>query len=342
MILKESIKEALLKRDFDFFLNHTEPNKLMRILLSISYDKTDILAWRAIETIGILTSKISSRDPEFGRNLVRKLLWSIRDEAGGIGWSSPEILGEIVRNDIERYPEIPGILWSFMDEDFLRKGIIWATGRIGEVSPGAMNFAIPYLKELLEDQDPEIRFYSAWALCKMGISVSVNEEIEEYIYEDGMYERVNIKDILKECDKGLYHYNSHHKSIVSHKNLKDMINDYTGKRELKEGFSGRCPYCGERIDKPDTIKMEFGDFLGGRCGCGAVYGYDPSGRALGEVYIDVLALLCDGDYNKAISMEEGRDYIIRETGYEPLLGYMGGDAHGLYSRRMIFVKMLRR
>ncbi len=342
MPLKEKIKEALLKRDLDFFLNHTEPSKLVRVLLSISYDKTDILAWRAIETIGILTHKISRRDLEFGRNLIRKLLWSIRDEAGGIGWSSPEIIGEIVRNDMERYPEIPRILWSFMDEDFLRKGIIWAAGRIGEVSPEAMNFAIPYLEELLKDEDPGIRFYSAWALCKMGISVSVNEEIEEYIYEDGMYERRNIKDILKGCDRRIYYDDFHHKREVLHRNLQEVMDNYAGKRHFMEGFSGRCPYCGERIDKPDIIKMEFGDFLGGRCGCGAVYGYDPSGRALGEVYIDVLALLCDGDYNKAVGMEEGRDYLVREIGYEPLLSYTGGDAHKIYARKMIFIKMLRK
>lgn len=340
MALKESIKDSLLKGDFDSIINSSEPSKVTRILLSLSYDKSDIVGWRAIEVTGMLTRKVSERDPEFGRNLIRKLLWNIRDEAGGIGWSSPEILGEIVRNDITGYPEIPVILWSFIDEEPLRKGIIWATGRIGEVSPAIMNFAIPFLEKMFKDGDPSIRFYSAWALCKMGISLETDEDIQEYIYEEGIYEERSLKDILRRCNNST--------SSVSHAGFQESLithqymDIYTDKTYVMERSRVRCPYCGERIDEPDVISMEFGDFLGGRCMCGAIYGYDPSGRALGEVYIDLLALLCNGDYNKAVNIEEGKDYLVKETIYGPLRGFTGGDIRGIYSRRIVFIKMLRR
>lgn len=336
--MKEKIKEHLLKREFDRIVNLGEPSKIVRTLISISYDKTQEIAWRSIEAIGHVVYIISKERQEFGQELIRRLLWSIRDEAGGIGWSSPEIIGEIVKNEPSRYQEIPRVLWSFMDEEFLRKGIIWAMGRIGEVSPESVEFSMPFLRLIAQnDRDEEIRFYALWALCKMGEDISIIKgdlKGEYLIYDDGRLRKMVI-DELKGCVN---------KKSVEDKDAPERYGERQGYGEDERYFSQKgsllCPFCNSPVDRPSELRKGFAEVLGGRCRCGALYAYDPSGRALGETLIDGLAILCNGDYNKALTLEEGKDYIMKFFLYEPYVNRLSGYTGSITARRMIFIKTL--
>lgn len=108
-ILKEKKYDELVK------LSPRE-GTIINTLISLSYDKKSLISWRAIEAIGLITREISKSNPELVRNIVGRLLWMIRDESGGIGWSAPEILGEIVRNN---------------PDQTLRGYAAWALGEIG-------------------------------------------------------------------------------------------------------------------------------------------------------------------------------------------------------------------
>jgi len=195
--LKEIIKEYLIRGDFDRIVELGEPGKIVRALISLSYDKTEEIAWKSIEAIGRILYLVSKDRPEFGDEVVRRLLWSIRDEAGGIGWSSPEMIGEIVRNDPSRYSHIPPILWSFMEEEFLRKGVIWATGRIGEVAPELVEFSLPFLRVISKNEsDREIRFYALWALSRIsGEYEDPGEELTGILYENGLLKEVSSSEL---------------------------------------------------------------------------------------------------------------------------------------------------
>lgn len=327
--LKEKIKEYILHNDFERLLELGEPSKIVRVLLSFSYDKTSEIAWRSIEAIGKIVAIVVREKEEFGREILRRLLWSIREEAGGIGWSSPEIIGEIVRNDPLRYPEIPKILWSFMDEEFLRKGILWAIGRIGEVAPEQVGFVLPFLRVIAKnDSDREIRFYASWALCKLGEEYKGGEREEQKIaiYDNGILKEMSFSE-LEPCRRN-------HDKIV-----KKFEESFSEERFFSQGQGLRCPFCDSPVKRPNEIKNGFADIIGGRCKCGALYAYDPSGRALGEILMDCLAILCKGDYNKAINLEEGKDYLVKYFMYEPVLNRISVTG-SFTSRRMIFVKVL--
>ncbi len=346
--MREKIKEYLLKGDFEAIKDLGEPSRIVRHLISISYDKTQELAWRSIEAIGRIVYLVSKERPDFGRDLIRRLLWSIRDESGGIGWSSPEIIGEIVRNEPSRYADIPKILWSFMDEEFLRKGIIWAIGRIGEVAPEIVEFSMPFLRLIAEnDSNEEIRFYALWALCKMGESPESRDVKSAVIYDKGELREITISD-LRDCRS----IERARELIASHEVKNSSQGQYLHEMDSK-GFlitRGdplydktllRCPFCNSFVKRPYELKMGFADLLGGRCPCGALYAYDPSGRALGEILMDGLAILCEGDYNKAVSLEEGRDYLVRYFNYDLYLNRMSEAKTDLMAvRRMVFIKML--
>jgi len=330
--LKDLIKKYLLQGKFDSIVELGEPGKIIRTLISLSYDKTEEIAWKAIEAIGRLVYLVSKDRPEFGHEIIRRLLWSIRDEAGGIGWSSPEIIGEIVRNDPSRYQDIPRVLWSFMDEEFLRKGIIWAMGRIGEIDPVLVEFSLPFLRLISKnDNDSEIRFYALWAICK----ISGEYEEPENIIKATIYDKGRLKETLSSELRAC-------RRIVPEGKPPDKKEGaFIYKDDIfVEDSSLRCPFCNSPVQRPDELKKGMADVLGGRCRCGALYAYDPSGRALGEVLMDSLAILCNGDYNKAISLEEGKDYLIRDFMYEPYLNRLSGYSGSVSARRLVFIKVL--
>ncbi len=342
--MKKEIKSYLLKREFDRIAELGEPGRIVRALLSLSYDKTDEIAWRAMEAIGRLVHIVSRERPDFGREVLRRLLWSIRDEAGGIGWSSPEIIGEIVKNDPSKYSDIPRILWSFMDEEFLRKGIIWAMGRIGEVAPELVEFTLPFLRLIAKnDRSDEIKFYARWAICKIAgesaTETSSEGELRAIIYDRGELREFSLSEFRRCKEESVSHSQRAQNQEIHGADNKDK-EARRPVEEFSEKGSLRCPFCSSPVQRPVEIKNGFADILGGRCLCGALYAYDPSGRALGEVLMDALAILCRGDYNKAVSLEEGKDYIIKYFMYEPYLNKIAGYGSSVSARQLIFIKML--
>jgi hypothetical protein len=166
--------------------------RIITVLISLTYDRGNSIAWRAMEAIGLFTSGFAESDPETVRHTVERLLWMIRDESGGIGWSVPEILGEIVRNNPELCSDIGPIIVSFHEEQPLRAGVIRAAGRIGRRNMEMVDYAIPVILAYLKSSDSSVRGYAVWALSEM-TAIETVAEIEKLkddnncfvFYEDG-------------------------------------------------------------------------------------------------------------------------------------------------------------
>jgi hypothetical protein len=174
--LKKEIAALLEKKEFSALVRLSlVDKKIISILISLSYDKNDPTSWRAMEAIGLATKEISGSNPETVRNIAGRLLWMIRDESGGIGWSAPEILGEIVRNTPVLCADIAPIIASFHEEIFLCSGVLWALGRIGKINDETVNYAVPIILSYLKSDDNTLRGYAAWTLGEMGNEASVTE-----------------------------------------------------------------------------------------------------------------------------------------------------------------------
>jgi hypothetical protein len=98
-------------------------------------------------------------DLDFLRETCRKLIWSLSDESGGIGWTAPEIIGEIVSADPKRFKDFIPLVASVyeIEEDVFRAGVLYAIGRIAESAP---ELAAPYQKifiSSLTDKDPLVK-----------------------------------------------------------------------------------------------------------------------------------------------------------------------------------------
>ena len=155
--LKKKILAALESNDLDAVVSlSTGDRTVLSRLVRLAYDKETLVGWRAIKAVGLVARKLLKSDCEFLRDTCRKLLWSLSDESGGIGWSAPEMLGEIVSAAPHRFADmIPLIVQAYdIEEDVFRPGVVYALGCIAEADPEAAASFQKVIISSLVDKEP--------------------------------------------------------------------------------------------------------------------------------------------------------------------------------------------
>ena len=106
---------------------------------------------------------------ESARVIIRRLMWNLNDESGGIGWGSAEALGEILSLHHGLAVEYAHILLSFSFENgnfqetpAMQRGVLWGIGRLAQVEPDLAAGVAPHLPYFLQSQDPTVRGLAAW------------------------------------------------------------------------------------------------------------------------------------------------------------------------------------
>jgi hypothetical protein len=159
--LKKAVRNAINGGDRKrlSYLVENHPRSVSA-LLGLSYDKESVLTWRAIESIGPIVKEITDRSPGEGRDIVQRLIWSITEESGGIGWSAVEMLGEIVRCSPDKYSDIVPLIIELFGEEIFRFSVLHAICRIGDKHPGLLGTPVT-IKEIIDaaltDHDPTVR-----------------------------------------------------------------------------------------------------------------------------------------------------------------------------------------
>jgi len=160
--LKKKILSALESNDLDAVVAlATGDRTVLSRLVRLAYDKETLVGWRAIKTVGLVARALLKSDYDFLRDMCRKLLWSLSDESGGIGWSAPEMLGEIVSADPRRFADIVPLIAQVyeIEEDVFRPGVVYALGRIAEADPEAAHSFQKVIISSLVDRNPLTRIY---------------------------------------------------------------------------------------------------------------------------------------------------------------------------------------
>ncbi|MBN1343411.1 MAG: HEAT repeat domain-containing protein [Phycisphaerae bacterium] len=169
MTRRSELRELLASRDLSALASMARATPiLLKDLLSLTYDADDLLAWRAVEAVGIAAGAVAQSDLERVRNLVRKLLWSMNDESGGIGWRAPETIGEILARTPVLIAEMGVLLAAFIRQPPFERGAHLAIARAARIDPTPFADAIPDLIASLRDEDPHVRAYAALALGALG------------------------------------------------------------------------------------------------------------------------------------------------------------------------------
>lgn len=166
---KQHTRAILIRRDFaalDQWLG--EARNPIRTLSSMLFDPDKLVQWRAIEFLGLASAHVARRDIESVRRLVRRLLWLMNDESGGLCWNAPEAIAEIIRNVPALVDEYGSMLPPYFVEEPFERGSRWAVARLASLKPSLFAGAVPQLNGSLRHTDAVIRGYSVMALDAIG------------------------------------------------------------------------------------------------------------------------------------------------------------------------------
>jgi len=175
-IIKRGVEELLRKRDFRSLLEMCDTKReYWQEVRYRLYDLDEILRWSAIETAGRLMKKWwDSGNEEKVRIYIRTLFWSLNDESGGIGWSSPQTIAEIIaQNPVLNDPYASMMIAHCIDEPPLLKGCFWGIGRLGGLISNTVKVFKNEILEALNTGDIEVLGTAAWAFGKSGFAFAV-------------------------------------------------------------------------------------------------------------------------------------------------------------------------
>ena len=136
VISKTVARELLESRDLAGISEWAASQRgVLRVLFSFTYDSSDLIRWRAIEAIGKVAAVVFKSYPEKIKDFIRRLLWLMNDESGGLGWYAPEVFGEILVNIPELVDEYGSLIPPYLHEEPFEAGSRFAIYRIALSPP---------------------------------------------------------------------------------------------------------------------------------------------------------------------------------------------------------------
>lgn len=187
-------KISINKKDFISLLENMEFETIEKAslqnqnifgwLISLSYDKENPISWKAIDAMGhVAKAYVSAQKIEPLRNTIRKLLWSMTDESGGIGWRSAELIGEIIMAEPALFEDIIPILWAQREEESFLESVLRAMIKLSNKIN--LNDYIKIdnneLENLLIHKNDEIKALTAVLISKIKSPIAIPEDIKNII-----------------------------------------------------------------------------------------------------------------------------------------------------------------
>lgn len=201
---KKMVMEILTRSDGESIrsqLAAMEVTDVLHGLFSGICSSEEIIHWNAVACMGPVVARLAEQDMEQARIVMRRLLWSLNDESGGIGWGAPEAMAEIMVHQKGLAEEYIHMLISYMREDgeelfqdgnylehdILQRGLLWGIARLAEtraemlIQRNVIKDLLPYLKS----EDAGVRGLAAKALGLLGAQEAV-EQLRELVSDDNV------------------------------------------------------------------------------------------------------------------------------------------------------------
>ncbi len=134
-------------------------------------DKRERAAW----ALGEAVAAVAEKNMEAARVILRRLMWSLNEESGNLGWGAPEAMGCILARTPSLAGEYGNILLSyvrdtgrednFLDHAPLRAGVFRGLARLAETRPDIVGAKPIVLMAGLRDGDAQVRGMAALAVA---------------------------------------------------------------------------------------------------------------------------------------------------------------------------------
>lgn len=226
------MKRQQIKKDIFMLLAQSEPALLPEKLLEYRHisvintlfmalcDTNERVRWHAVSCFGDIVSTMAKEDTEAARVIMRRFLWTLNDESGGIGWGAPEAMAQIMCRSTVLRNEYVHMLISYIQEDgeelyqdgnylelpLLQRGLLWGIGTLCYSFPqdmkkrGVQADIIKYLYS----EDATVCRLALWVLVGLGAKYSkefvlpfYEEDVSLTIFKDHTFKEVQMNAI---CD----------------------------------------------------------------------------------------------------------------------------------------------
>ena len=173
--LKASVAALMQGTDLDQILeavNGFPREQVLNPLFSCLCSCDEVIKWHAVTAIGQVVAGMAEADLESARIVMRRFMWMLNDESGGIGWGVPEAIGEVCATHPQIAQEYAHILVSFMREDGfylelpqLQRGLMWALARFAQDNSQLLKEknALVYLSPYLSSRDVYVKAHGVLA-----------------------------------------------------------------------------------------------------------------------------------------------------------------------------------
>ena len=173
---KRRITKLLESPDIEAVIQELRQLPVSRVinpLIGALCSNNETVRWHAITALGPIMADLADKDMEAARVVMRRFMWSLNDESGGIGWGAPEAMGEIMAGHDKLADEYGHMLVAYMREDGfylelpqLQQGLMWGLARLTMAKPDLLKAknVVTYLLPYLDSHDSTVRGLAAWTL----------------------------------------------------------------------------------------------------------------------------------------------------------------------------------
>ena len=214
--IKRKVLALLQSDDFERRLDELSewpPRQVINPLFSFLLHRDEQTRWRAITAMGAVVASLAEQNMESARVVMRRFMWMLNDESGGIGWGAPEAMAEVIACHEGLGKEFASILVSyvweegnFLEYEPLQRGAVWGVGRVAQTRPPLVKGALPYLIPHLESADAALRGLAAWVVGMLGaeparpqLEALLDDEAEISLYVDGKLVSCRVRDLAQEA-----------------------------------------------------------------------------------------------------------------------------------------------
>ena len=187
------------------------PRRVINPLFSFLCSTDPQIKWRAVKSIGEVVKNIAEEDMESARVIMRRMIWNLNDESGGIGWGLPEAMGEVMAQHQGLAGEYVMILESYIREDGnflehepLQRGVLWGLGRLAQEKPELLKNVTPHVRPFLSSADAVLRGLAAWTMGLLGgsqgdtaLAALESDETEVTLYLNGTERSYRISELAR-------------------------------------------------------------------------------------------------------------------------------------------------
>ena len=172
---------------------------VLNTLFSALCNPLDQVRWNAVICFGTIVPRLAEEKIEEARVVMRRFLWSLNDESGGIGWGAPESLAEIMCHCRQLRREYLHMLISYMCEDgeeffqdgnylelpMLQRGLLWGIGRLCQCHRDEMieQNIVENVAAYLSSTDSTVSGLAIWALGLLQAK-STSQRIASFLDQD--------------------------------------------------------------------------------------------------------------------------------------------------------------